>query len=203
MLAVDVRDHNIRSTYPIAVQNALDVVDESMVEAIYQGVQEDFWRLMDERAKALGFTAAYSAGRSSGWLAVGGTENWLPETLTNPGSEETLERDNFLLLVFEASAEVGEHIRRFGELVVDAAANTDHCPNCGHVITCYRVGVSDSHDPGCVVGGLLGTMEDRGEFQFDTSAGDNLYSMDVDKLWEEFLGPAVDKIEERFREARS
>lgn len=193
MLTVDVRDPNIRSTYPVAVQNALDVVDESAVEAIYQGVQEDFWRLMDERAKALGFPAAYSAGHSSGWLAVDGTQNWDPETLTNPGLEDVPQRDNFLLLAFEADAAVGEHIQHFGELVIVAARveeNALACPNCGR--TFKALNGPEHTESGCFLGMLVGVLQDR---DVGVTHADVAGFQGVDGLWDSYGGPAADELE--------
>lgn len=69
--------------------------------------------------------------------------------------------------------------------------NRTACPNCGQM----QPNDAPGHSTGCVIGGLLTTLEDRG-FDFANAKG-TIHDIDADAIWEITLGPLADEIERR------
>lgn len=122
MWAVEVRDHLIHRDYPRDVRLGIENLSEQTVEALYQCQVEGYWRdahLIADESET--FSNVYSAGRSSGWAALDGTQNWEPDMLLEPtpgGDRER--RDEFLKVAFELVALIGERRQMFFEDVREA-----------------------------------------------------------------------------------
>jgi hypothetical protein len=120
--AVNVKDDTIFSQYPQDVRDALDEMSSEQGEAVYQGVQAEFWRWADEAAKRYGFGGVSQEGHSGGWLSVDGSAQRFPEII-EPTSPEAIEaRDAFLALAFEVERSIEDDWRPQFYAQVKAAA---------------------------------------------------------------------------------
>ena len=69
--AIDVKDHRRYRQESAEVKALIDALPAERVQAIYEGLQSDFWTFSaPERAEERGYGGVYSEGRSSGWLLV-------------------------------------------------------------------------------------------------------------------------------------
>jgi len=103
MWAVNVKAELVRHTMPADVQIALYALPDAVAEACEQRAQENWWDDAKLLAAENGFNTIYSAGRSSGWMAVDGTQDWDPECLFDLGQDAV----RFLTLAFEATGAIG------------------------------------------------------------------------------------------------
>lgn len=150
MWAVDVKDRNLRSDLPQASQDAADLLGDNTAEAIYRESQEAFWVWAQEAAADCGFEKVYSTGRSSGWLAVDGTQDWDPAELLRPTEDFLTHRDAFLKLAFETAEMIGTF--RFDyETNLVAAANvaSEHGTSATEPIRVLAVLWDDEAGPNC------------------------------------------------------
>jgi hypothetical protein len=116
MWAVNVKDDLVFSQYPADVRAAANVLPEGIVDGIAERVKNEWWEEADHAADERGFSGVFSAGRSSGWCAVGGTENWDGSDIIEPGEEMREERDKFLALAFLLNDLTEAHDRFFSEV---------------------------------------------------------------------------------------
>lgn len=61
-----------------------------------------------------------------------------------------------------------------------------YCPNCRQQVPKDKPG----HETGCLIGALLRVLEDRGHDLSDC----DITAIDVDAMFERYLGPAADAI---------
>lgn len=105
MWAVNVKAHAIASTMPADVQNAISNLPDSVLQVAEDQAREGWWIAVQEIAVSHGFDKVYSAGRSGGWMAVNGTQDWHPNELFEPEEDDdSIER--FLALAFDAVASI-------------------------------------------------------------------------------------------------
>lgn len=100
LLAVNVKDDEIRRTWPQDVQDAADKIGDQAGEDIYTRVQEDFWRWANEEAQVHGFDGVYAAGHSGGWCAVQGTDYLDGMSIIEPSGADKESVAKFLEFAF-------------------------------------------------------------------------------------------------------
>jgi hypothetical protein len=129
MLAVNVKDDSTVHHFPPDVKVAFDQLGESKAQAIYAGLVEEWWRWADDLAQTYDFSGVFSAGRSSGWCAVDGTQHISGAELIDPTASDedaaalTAERDKFLAFAFEAAQSIEDDwLPQFYEQLKAAAA---------------------------------------------------------------------------------
>lgn len=121
MLAVAVKDNTIRREYPADVNAAAEKIGEDRVAGLYEVEQGEFWRWATDAAAPYGLHV-FQAGRSGGWLAVGGTEGYGSGVLLAPhDAEDEAIRDRFLAFAFEVVAGIEDFRGQFFKAIIDAA----------------------------------------------------------------------------------
>lgn len=150
MWAIDVKDNVTRRDLPEPAQKAADKLGDSRVEAIYGGAVEAFWDWAQEAATDHGFAKVYSAGRSGGWLAVDGTQDWEPVELLQPSDEFRADRDRFLTLAFDLIGGIGTYREEFINNLGAAAIAPDAVPvHSSEPIRVLAVMWDDEAGPNC------------------------------------------------------
>lgn len=193
MLAVNVKDNDTFHNLPLQAQAAAKKIGDEATQVIYERSQRDFWDWAGTACKDHGFETVYQEGRTGGWLAVAGTEHLDGRDLIEPDEDEQDIRDRFLAFAFEVEMAIeneGGYKQQFYAALVEAGEAYREpvgCPNCGKEVDPS----SPAHDTGCVLGGLLGVMADRGEIDFTKV---DVSTIDADALWSQ-LGPIVDDLE--------
>lgn len=122
MWAVDVKDRDILADLPQSAQDAIAKLGEDTTHAIYNESVERFWEWAREAAQEHDFPTVHAAGRSGGWMAVDGTQDWSPAELLQPREDFRDQRDAFLALAFEAVAEMMTFRKEYWDNLVPAAA---------------------------------------------------------------------------------
>lgn len=206
MPAVNVKDNALYGDMPadaLAAADKLKAVEDGVVQAIYDGVAEDFWGWAEELAAEHKIGPLYQAGRSGGWAAFGGVQGLDGPAIVEPDEDDLDARNEFLNMAFQIHKAIEEEFRpRFHDALKDAAREEDEkidCPNCTFRGSAEDI-VSGKHtDSGCVIGALIGVVSDRGECEIDAA---KIPDIDVDAIWNA-LGPVSDDVEETISAAPS
>lgn len=150
MWAIDVKDNGLLTDLPQPVQDAVKKLGESTTHAIYNGATEAYWEWAKEAAHDHGFVTVFSAGRSSGWAAVDGTQDWEPVELLQPTDEFRADRDRFLALAFDLVGGIDTFRQEFIENLGAAAIAPDAVPvHSSEPIRVLAVMWDDEAGPNC------------------------------------------------------
>lgn len=122
MICLEVKDHDLYRDIPEDVRTLGDELGEDRVQGLYDRAQSDFWRWVnDPLAGEHGFGQIYSEGRSSGWLAVDGTEDWENEAILNPeDDDERANRQRLFDFFFAALDAMEDHRQQWYESIKEA-----------------------------------------------------------------------------------
>jgi hypothetical protein len=130
-IAVNVKDDVLLwREGPTEVVKIAELLGETRVQQLYERVQADYWQWAEDALAANhGFSGVYQEGRSGGWLAVAGTQDWEDYAVTQPDliedpderAEAEGDRKRFLELAFEADAAVESYREEFYTLLRDEA----------------------------------------------------------------------------------
>ncbi len=104
MWAVNVKDDVSGSHYPADVKAALELLPESVQDALYEEGKRDFWDSAHLLAQGAGFERIYQIGRSGGWMALAGTEDWSPADIFDYKKNAKVQA--FLIVAFEAAKSI-------------------------------------------------------------------------------------------------
>jgi hypothetical protein len=139
MWAIDVKDNVTRRDLPEPAQKAADKLGDSRTEAIYSGAVEAFWDWAQEAATERGFAKVYSAGRSGGWLAVEGTQDWEPLEVLQPTDEFRADLERFLTFAFEVVGMIDHFRNEFVNNLGSAALAPEQVPHSSEPIRVLAV----------------------------------------------------------------
>jgi hypothetical protein len=137
-IGVNVKDDTIFRNYPDDVRVASEQLGDERTQAIYDGVQGDFWSWAKDCAERHGFETVYQDGRSGGWLVLPETTHLGAEQLLEPDEEDEALRERALACFFEIERTIEEDWRpQFFEQVKAVAAEP---------VTRHRLYVADGVD---------------------------------------------------------
>lgn len=122
MWAIDVKDRDTLADLPKFAQLAIEKLGADTTQAIYNESVERFWEWARDAAQEHDFDTVHAAGRSGGWMAVDGTQDWRPVELIQPRDDFRERRDAFLEFAFEVVAGMDTFRNEYAQNLGPAAA---------------------------------------------------------------------------------
>lgn len=122
MWAIDVKDRDTLADLPKFAQLAIEKLGADTTQAIYTESVERFWEWARDAAQEHDFDTVHPAGRSGGWMAVDGTQDWRPVELIQPRDDFRERRDAFLEFAFEVVAGMDTFRNEYAQNLGPAAA---------------------------------------------------------------------------------
>jgi hypothetical protein len=119
-LAEDLNKANARRTH-------FEYEGQEYFDLLLERQRESWWDYAEDAAIERDFEGVYGCGRSGGWCAINGTQNWDPELLFNPRSAEDKEAgERFLELAFDLHEAIEGEWDYIAEIVKEEHAELEH-----------------------------------------------------------------------------